>query len=141
LANGIGPTHGGRSTKIHIACDDAGRPWAIVVTPGNIPDVAVAQQCIDALPPTQELVADKGYDANALRDWLISRGTTPVIPPMRHRRIQFPYDYRVYTKRNVIERLFCRLKDWRRIATRYDRKLSTFLATITIASIVSCWIK
>ena len=101
----------------------------------------MARQCVDALPATEELVADKGYDADALRSFLAARGTAAVIPPMRHRRIQFACDYRVYAKRNVIERLFCRLKDWRRIATRYDRKILTFLATITIASIVSCWIR
>ena len=92
------------------------------------------------MPPTAELVADKGYDANALRDWLAARGTTAVIPPMRHRRIQFPYNRRTYNKRNVIERMFCRLKDWRRLATRYDRKVQNFLATITIATIVTWWL-
>ena len=60
---------------------------------------------------------------------------------MRHRRKQFAYDKSVYAKRHVIERMFCRLKDWRRVATRYDRKASTFLATITIAVIVSWWIR
>ena len=60
---------------------------------------------------------------------------------MRHPRIQFPYDKRVYARRNVIERMFCRLKDWRRVATRYDRKVQNFVATITIAAIVTWWLK
>lgn len=141
MANGIGRTQHGRQSKIHALCDDRGRPWTLVVTPGNIPDIAVAQQCIAALAPTAELVADKGYDANALREWLEQRGTTAVIRPMRHRRIQFAYDKRVYNKRNVIERMFCRFKDWRRLATRYDRKIQTFMATITIAAIVTWWLK
>jgi len=98
-------------------------------------------QCIGALAPTAELVADKGYDANILREWLASRGTTAVIPPMRHRRVQYPYDKRTYARRNVIERMFCRFKDWRRVATRYDRKASTFIATVTIAAIVMFWLK
>lgn len=75
-----------------------------------------------------------------LRKWLIDRGTTPVIPPLRHRREQIPYNKATYAKRNVIERLFCRLKDWRRIATRYDRKIENYLAAVTIAAIVSCWL-
>ena len=97
-------------------------------------------QCIETLPPCAELVADKGYDANALRFWLTERGTTAVIPPLRHRKVQFPYDRRIYNKRNVIERMFCRFKDWRRLATRYDRKVQTFLATATIAAIVNWWL-
>lgn len=92
------------------------------------------------MAPTAELVADKGYDADVIRKYLRLRGTTAVIPPMRHRRGQYPYDKRIYGKRNIIERLFCRLKDWRRVATRYDRKASTFIATVTIAAIVMFWI-
>lgn len=100
----------------------------------------MARQCVEALPATRELVADKGYDANAFRQLLAERGTTAVIPPMRHRRIQHAYDFATYKKRNVIERLFCRLKDWRRLAMRFDRKVQNFLATVTIAAIVSRWI-
>lgn len=140
MANGIGKTQNGRHSKISALCDARGRPWTLVVTPGNIPDVAVARQCIESLPPTAQLVADKGYDANALRDWLAERGTEAVIPPMRHRRIQFPYCKAAYRQRQVIERMFCRLKDWRRIATRYDRKVQTYVASITIAAIVTWWL-
>lgn len=100
----------------------------------------MAEQCIGSLAPTRELVADKGYDSNVVRTWLDKRGTIAVIPPMRHRRVQYPYDKRTYAKRYVIERLFCRLKDWRRVATRYDRKASTFIATVTIAAIVMFWL-
>jgi transposase len=105
-----------------------------------MPDVAIAMQCIETLPPTAELVADKGYDANALRAWLAERGTTAVIPPKKNRIVQIPYDRRVYNKRNVIERMFCRFKDWRRLATRYDRKVQNFLATVTIAAILNWWL-
>ncbi len=141
MANGIGRTAGGRATKIHAVCDERGRPWSLVVTAGNVADISAAKQCIESLPPSRELLADKGYDADALRNLLAERGTIAVIPPMRHRRIQYPYDRATYNKRNMIERMFCRLKDWRRIATRYDRKIQTFLAAITIAAIVSWWIK
>lgn len=137
MANGIGRTRHGRQTKLHALCDERDRPWTLVVTLGNIPDIAIAMQCIETLPPCDELVADKGYDANALRHWLAERGTTAVIPPLHRRKVQFPYDKRVYNKRNVIERMFCRFKDWRRLATRYDRKVQNFLATVTIAAIVN----
>ena len=140
MAHGIGRSSGGRTTKIHAVCDERGRPWTFVLTPGNIPDISVAQQCISSLSPSCEMVADKGYDGDVLRQWLIERGTTPVIPPMRHRRKPLPYNKAVYAKRNVIERLFCKLKDWRRIATRDDRKVTNSRAAITIAAIVSCWL-
>ena len=71
------------------------------------------------VPPAAELVADKGYDSKALRDWLAERGTTAVIPPRKNRKVQYHYDKTVYRQRNIIERMFCRLKDWRRIATRF----------------------
>ena len=141
MAHGIGKTQHGLQTKIHLVCDWHGRPWSIVVTPGNIPDIAVAQQCLAALPASHHLAADKGYDANILRNWLHERGTIAVIPPMRHRKVQFPYDKPIYKQRSVIERTFCRLKDWRRIATRYDRNVQNYLAAITIATIVSYWLR
>jgi transposase len=100
----------------------------------------VAKQCIEAMPPSSELVADKGYDSNDLRHWLTERGTIAVIPPKRHRKEKLDFDRAVYRHRNIIERMFCRLKDWRRVATRYDRKIETFMATIAIAATVIWWL-
>src|SRR5206468_11352303 len=67
---GIGQTRGGRNTKLHAVCDDKGRPHVLLPTPGNVHDMRVAKDCIEALPPSSELVADKGYDSNDLRAWL-----------------------------------------------------------------------
>jgi transposase len=92
------------------------------------------------MPPSAELVADKGYDSQALREWLADRGTQPVIPPRKNRKIQYGYDTAIYRQRNVIERMFCRLKDWRRIATRYDRNLKSFMAAIALAASVIWWL-
>jgi transposase len=88
------------------------------------------------MPPSAELVADKGYDSQALREWLEARGTQPVIPPRKNRKIQYEYD----KKRNVIERMFCRLKDWRRIATRFDRNVQNFMSAIALAAAVIWWL-
>lgn len=140
MANGIGRTKGGRNTKLHAVCDDRGRPFVLLLTPGNTHDCKVAQQCIEALPPSAELVADKGYDSQALREWLSERGTRPVIPPRKNRKIQFDYDKAIYKQRNVIERMFCRLKDWRRIATRFDRKIECFMGAIALAATVIWWL-
>ena len=99
----------------------------------------VAKQCIAAMPPSAELVGDKGYDSNDLRAWLASRGTAPVIP--RNRKVQLDCDPAIYKQRNVIERMFSRFKDWRRIATRFDRNIKNFIANIAIAATVIWWLK
>ena len=140
LAHGIGRTKGGRNTKLHAVCDAKGRPLILLLTPGNVHDCKVAQRCIEAMPPAAELVADKGYDSKALRDWLAERGTTAVIPPRKNRKVQYHYDKTVYRQRNIIERMFCRLKDWRRIATRFDRNIKNFIAAIALAAAVIWWL-
>jgi transposase len=94
---------------------------------------------IHAVPPPDYLVADKGY-SNALRSWLIERGTTPVIPSKSNRKVQIEHDRQIYRQRNVLERTFCRFKDWRRVATRFDRNIKTFMATIAIAAFVIWWL-
>lgn len=76
----------------------------------------------------------------ALRAWLEERGTEAVIPPRRNRKFQYDYDKAIYKQRNVIERMFCRLKDWRRIATRFDRNLKNFMNAIALAAAVIWWL-
>ncbi|SCX35368.1 Transposase [Agrobacterium rosae] len=71
----IGRTKGGRNTKLHAVCDTKGRPYVLLLMPGNVHDCQVARLCIEALPPATELVADKAYDSQALREWLNERGT------------------------------------------------------------------
>ena len=140
MAHGIGRTKGGRNPKLHAVCDEKGRPCVLLLTPANLRDCRVAQRCIEAMPASAELVADKGYDSKALREWLEARGTQPVIPPRKNRKIQYDYDKAIYKQRNIIERMFCRLKDWRRIATRFDRNLKNFMAAIAIAATVIWWL-
>ncbi len=70
MAHGIGITKGGRNTKLHAVCDEKGRPHVLLLTPGNTHDAKVAMLAINAVPPSEYLVADKGYDSNALRTWL-----------------------------------------------------------------------
>ena len=69
---------GGRNTKLHAVCDAKGRPLVLLLTPGNVHDCMVAQLCIEAMPPSAELVADKGYDSQAQREWLAGRGILPI---------------------------------------------------------------
>jgi transposase len=91
------------------------------------------------MPTSAKLLADKGYDANSLRAALADRGTEAVIPSTRSRKRPIPYDEAAYRERNKIERAFCRLKDWRRIATRYDKLARNFLSAVAIAATIIWW--
>ena len=88
----------------------------------------------------QRLIADRAYDAKAFRNWLQERGCQAVIPPNPTRKHPHAYDRAAYKQRNVIERMFCRLKDFRRIATRYDKRADTFLSAVFIAAILIWWL-
>lgn len=85
-------------------------------------------------------MADKAYDTNALRALLNSRRTKAVIPPSAQRRVKSRYSKAIYKQRNIIERSFCRLKDFRRIAMRFDRRLDVFFAALCLAVAVIWWI-
>lgn len=86
------------------------------------------------------LNADKGYDADALREKVQQRGVLANIPPKANRKEKLCFSPFLYRDRNAIERMFCRLKDFRRIATRYDRNATNFLAAVCLAAIVSYWL-
>jgi transposase len=92
------------------------------------------------IPTPQQLIADRAYDARKLRDWLAERGCETVIPPNPTRKHPHDYDPIAYRTRNLIERMFCRLKDFRRIATRYDKRADTFLSAIFIAATFAWWL-
>lgn len=112
----------------------------MAISPGNTSDHKAAKQCLAAMPPAQHLIADKGYDSAELREWLRQRGTEPVIPPRANRKVQYHYDKRLYRERNIIERTFNRFKDFRRIATRFDRKLKTYMAALCIIATIIWWL-
>lgn len=107
--------------------DEAGRPRVLLISAGNINDMTMAPALIEVAGPFTRLIADRGYDSNAIRALIAQRGAEAVIPSTASRRAPIPYDRDAYRTRNLVERLWCRLKDWRRIATRCDklvRKLS-----------------
>lgn len=89
--------------------------------------------------PSHKLLADRAYDAASLRDWLAERGTEPVIPPNPTRKNPHAYGRDAYRGRNLIERMFCRLKDFRRIATRYDKRADIFLSAVFITAAITWW--
>jgi len=95
---------------------------------------------LEPLPPGGLCAADTAYDSDRLRLFLIERGTEPVIPNNPTRKHLYPFNPQAYKLRNLIERMFCRLKDWRRIATRYDKLATNFDAAVTLAAIVIWWV-
>ena len=94
---------------------------------------------LEGLSCPKRLIADKAYDAMSLRRWLKRRRIRAVIPSLATRTFPFPLDRKAYKRRNVIERMWGRLKNWRRIATRYDRLARNYLASLALVSIVIAW--
>jgi transposase len=108
----------------------------MLLTEGQASDHRGAALLLPHLPP-RELIADRGYDSRRFRNALLDRGTTPCIPSTRSRKVPIPHDAFLYRQRHRIEIMFGRLKDWRRIAMRYDRCAHTFFAAITMAATVT----
>lgn len=113
---------------------------AFTLTPGNVHDLVGAATMLERIPTPAKLTADRAYDARKLRDWLAARGCEAVIPPNPTRKHPAHYDRDAYKARNLIERMFCRLKDFRRVATRYDKRADTYLAAVLIAAALLWWL-
>jgi transposase len=120
--------------------DGQGRPRVLLISAGNINDMTMAGALIDAAAGRfDRLIADKGYDTNAIRAAVTALGAEVVIPSTLSRKAPIPYDRDAYRARNLVERLWCRLKDWRRIATRYDKIAANYLSGALIAAAVIFW--
>jgi len=120
--------------------DQRGRLIAFIVTAGQRGDAPVAAELIATAPPAERLAADRAYDSDALRRQLLARGIRPVIPNAPYRKRPHPFDAEAYKRRNLVERAFCRLKDFRRVATRYDKLACTYVAAVCLAAIVTWWL-
>lgn len=154
----LGRSRGGLTSKIHLACDGLGRPLALVVTGGNINDCTQFTAVMEAIRVPRlgpgrprvrpdHVLGDKGYSSKAIRAWLRRHGIGHTIPERadqarnryrRGRRGGRPpaFDKQVYSRRNVVERCFNRLKQWRGIATRYDKTAQSYEAAVTLASLL-----
>ena len=107
---------------------------------GQVSDYTGAAALLGGLPSAEWLLADRGHDADWFGNALKDRGITPCIPGRKSRGRLVKYDKRRYKRRNRIEIMFGRLKDWRRIATRYDRCPKVFLSAIALAATVMFWL-
>jgi transposase len=110
-----------------------GNPARWILTGGEQHDVTQALPLLEAIV-TSAVVADKAYDADALLNQITQQGAAAVIPPRAHRCEQRAFDIHQYTHRNLIERCFCRMKHFRRIATRYDKLASRFSSFIAVVA-------
>src|SRR6476659_7688199 len=135
-AQALGRSRGGFGTKLHAVVDALGLPVRFAIGPGQQNDMAAACGLVQGLSAGQ-VIADRAYDAHQLHDVILDQGGKPVIPPRRHRRYQHAYDKIAYRNRWGIEGFFAKLKQWRRIAARYDKLAATFLGFVKLASIMS----
>lgn len=111
-----------------------------MLTPGNVSDIKAAPALLERAGRMRYLLGDKGYDADSLRRSLREAGAVPVIPGRRNRKRTIRYDKHRYRARHLVENAFCRLKDFRRIATRYDKLAANFLSAVAIATAVAFWL-
>ena len=126
------------STKIHATADALGNPAGFLLTPGQAHDLDGADALLPAIQ-ANILIADKAFDADKrVIEPLQNAGKTLVIPPKRNRKTRRDYDKDLYKERHLIENFFCKLKQFRAIATRYDKTARNFLAAIHLAAAVIC---
>lgn len=132
---GFGRSKGGFTTKIHLRTNVEGLPIAAEITGGEVSDYKGYDLVMDAdAPDPKVLIADKGYDADRIREETEANGGVAVIPMRRGRKVQTPIDDHIYALRNRIERCFNKLKNARRLATRYDKTAASYLGFIHIVS-------
>ena len=111
-----------------------------LLTGGHVADCRAGAALLEGLPPDLMVHGDKGYDSNAIRHQIEAAGSVPNIPPKSNRKWKNCFSPHLYRDRNAIERMFGRLKDFRRIATRYDRLATNYFAAVCLAAIVSYWL-
>jgi len=112
----------------------------LLLTEGQASDYRGAQAMLTALPEADTLIADRDYDSNWRREALAEKGVEPCIPGRKNRKEPIAYDEAIHKQRNLVERMFGKLKDWRRIAMRHDRCAHTFMSAICIAATVIFWL-
>lgn len=131
----MGRSRGGLTTKIHALVDANGLPIALKPTAGQAHDGRSASDVLNSVSAGDILLADRAYDSDALRLEMEARGAWANIPPMPNRKRRPAFSAFLYRYRNLVERFFAKLKQFRAIATRYDKRDDNFLASVQLASI------
>ncbi len=136
----MGRSRGGLTTKIHALVDACGLPITLKLTEGQAHDGRSAEDMIDTVQAGDILLADRAYDSNKLRHTLQARGAWGNIRAMPHRIDPPRFSKRLYRERNLVERFFNKLKHFRAVATRYDKRDDNYLASVKLAS-VRIWLR
>jgi transposase len=131
----LGRSRGGFGTKVHAAVNGLGLPVKLVLTPGQAADVTQAETLLEGAP-FAVVIADRGYDSQAVVDAIEAKGGEAVIPTRKTRKVQRDIDRERYKDRNLAERFWARVKQYRRVATRYEKTARNFLALVHVASIM-----
>jgi transposase len=139
--NALGRSRGGFSTKINARTNAEGLPIGVVITPGQAHDVTAFPALMQEIErDPEQMLGDRGYDSEAVRNEIEERGGEAAIPSTANRKVQHVVDKALYALRNRIERFFNRAKNSRRVATRYDKLMESFAAFVLLACI-RIWIK
>jgi len=133
----LGRSKGGFSTKIHVAVDSLGNPLRFILTPGQRHDITQAEALI-ADYKADYVLADKGYDSNALRQQIKDQGAEAVIPPRANRTEAIEYDPHIYRERHLVECFFNKIKWFRRIFSRFDKLACHYLGFLRLAATLIC---
>ena len=136
----MGRSRGGLTTKIHAVVDGHGLPITLKLTEGQAHDGKSGEDILDTLGADCILLADRGYDSDALRAQVADQGAYANIRPLDHRTEKPAFSPRVYKLRNRVERFFNRIKHFRAVATRYDKHDANFLASVKLAA-VRIWMR
>jgi|TARA_Y100000294_G_scaffold115380_1_gene107037 transposase len=131
----MGRSRGGLTTKIHALVDAGGLPVRLTLTPGQTHDGQAVPMLLDALSETTVVLADKAYDADWIRDLITAQGAAPNIPDRSNRKDRHCFSKVLYKERNLVERFFNKIKQFRRVATRYEKLGANFLAMTKLAAI------
>ena len=131
----LGKSRGGFGTKIHGSFDGLGHPVELLLTAAQASDIGQAEALLADHAPAV-VIADRGYDKKALVEEIESRGAQAVIPTQKNRAVQREVDPHLYAERNVCERFWSKAKQYRRVATRYEKKAANFLAFVKVAALL-----
>jgi len=135
LAQDIGRSRGGRTSKVHAVVDESGRPRCLIITGVQVHDSKVMIDLLDGAGESAAVVADKAYNSRSIRQRIADQGSLAVIPTKSNARNPIPHDKGLYRMRNIVERFFCTMKDMRRLTTRYEKLSANFLAMVHIFAI------
>jgi transposase len=131
----MGRSRGGLTTKIHALVDANGLPVTLKLTPGQAHDGRSADDMLGSLGENAILLADRAYDSDALRQWVIDQGAWPNIKPLANRKRVPAFSPWLYRYRNLVERFFSKLKHFRAVATRFEKHADNYLALVKLAAI------